>query len=317
MADRVASLPDRQRAASQETARRAQEAAREKQYMENRALLKTPLPSVPASVPQDSRGYRTMMDETMTNKYSQSPVTGRVTHSTVNDAPGGQIKLFTPIRKGFPGEVGDRVTSSRDPSPAGRPQSPAGYPRNYPSSQTWNTRQAVPESTFPFTTDRSPGRSADRMNQDRQFRPSQSRSGGMVTSRQSRSRFKDQARSVRILNSDNVNYWKGKICTHCNKRDHGAHVCPIIKCKTCGLNGVHRNPVACDNARNAKALQTLAFLAPPSRDQSRDPSQTRSEKMEINVVGREEFQETHKHLLNKMEEAFSAVLTKNEEGQQE
>ena len=83
-------------------------------FIENKS---NPLPSVPATIPQDSRGYRTVLDETMTNQYSQSPGSGKVIHSTINDAPGGQLKVFTPIRKGYPGEVGDRITGSRDPSP--------------------------------------------------------------------------------------------------------------------------------------------------------------------------------------------------------
>ena len=44
----------------------------------------------------------------MINQYSQSPA-GRVTHFTINDAPEGQLKVFTPIRKGFPGELGENI----------------------------------------------------------------------------------------------------------------------------------------------------------------------------------------------------------------
>ena len=68
-------------------------------------------------------------------------------------------------------------------------------------------------------------------------------------------------------------------------------------------------------------MQTLAFLPPPSRDQSRekprDQSRPKTEKMEINMIGLDEFKETHKALLSKMDETLKSVLAKNDEVQQE
>ena len=333
MADRVASIPDKlthhQRKnsdnASLDIAKAAREADRRKQYREYWTNINNPLPSVPATVPPDSRGYRNVLDETMTNKYSQSPGSGKVIHSTINDAPGGQLKVFTPIRKGYPGEVGDRITSSRDTSPVVRDESPAGFPRNYPSFQQKDFRQISPDMGFPVLMDESPVRSTDKQPYQGQYQQfsssSQSRSGGMATGRQSRSRYKEQVRTGRILNSENVAYWKGKTCTYCKRPDHGAHVCPSAQCRHCGLNGVHKTAVACEAARGAKAMQTLAFLPPPSRDQSRDKprdqSRTKTEKMEINMIGLDEFKETHKALLSKMDETLKSVLAKNDEVQQE
>ena len=71
--------------------------------------------------------------------------------------------------------------------------------------------------------------------------------------------------------------------------------------------------MACEAARGAKAVQTLAFLYPPSRDHS----QTHAETMDINVTGLNEFRETHKTLLSKMDEVLKSGLTAGDEPQQE
>ena len=117
----------------------------------------------------------------------------------------------------------------------------------------------------------------------------------------------DYARTGRILKSENVAYWKGKICHQCKMTDHGPHVCPTILCKFCGLNGLHKSQMACEAARGAKALQILALLYPPSS----------AETMDINVAGLNEFRETHKTLLSKMDEVLKSGLTAGDEPQQE
>ena len=69
--------------------------------------------------------------------------------------------------------------------------------------------------------------------------------------------------------------------------------------------------MACEAARGAKAVQTLAFLYPPSRDHSQ------TETMDINVAGLNEFRETHKSLLSKMDEVLKSGLKAGDEPQQE
>ena len=64
----------------------------------------------------------------------------------------------------------------------------------------------------------------------------------------------------RRLNEQNIAYWRDKTCTHCNKRGHGAHVCPVPKCRFCGRNGIHKTAVACEAARGAIAILALQHI---------------------------------------------------------
>ena len=268
--------------------------SREKQQALTRLAIQTPLPAAPREVTPDRAGSRTWTDASGHNKFVESPRTGRVTHSTAQTLSNGQNKKFVPTRVGFPGELGKVIEPSsdgtgRDTASQRDTSSPFGR-QDRPRPGSWGSDRA-PSS--------SPGRdrySGTQAGYSRDFR------GGGGSGRFGRSPYREPARAGRILNSENIAYWKGKTCATCKKKDHGSHVCPTVVCKRCGLHGEHKSVVYCEAARGAKAAQTLAFLHPPSRSPSRPPQNVTA----VNAISVEEFRNTHTELLNSLKEIVAA-----------
>ena len=268
--------------------------SREKQQALTRLAIQTPLPAAPREVTPDRAGSRTWTDASGHNKFVESPRTGRVTHSTAQTLSNGQNKKFVPTRVGFPGELGKVIEPSsdgtgRDTASQRDTSSPFGR-QDRPRPGSWGSDRA-PSS--------SPGRdrySGTQAGYSRDFR------GGGGSGRFGRSPYREPARAGRILNSENIAYWKGKTCATCKKKDHGSHVCPTVVCKRCGLHGEHKSVVYCEAARGAKAAQTLAFLHPPSRSPSRPPQNVTA----VNAISVEEFRNTHTELLSSLKEILTA-----------
>ena len=281
--------------------------SRDKQQALTRMAIQAPLPAAPRAVTPDKSGSRTWTDASGHNKFVESPRTGRVTHSTAQNIDNGQNKKFVPTRVGFPGELGNMIGAAGDGATrdsANRRDTSSPYGRSQrPRPGSWGTdRFSSPSPVRDRNTATQPGYPRD-------FR------GGSGTERFGRSPYREPARTGRILNAENVAYWKGKLCQTCKKPDHGSHVCPTVVCKYCKLHGEHKSPVYCEAARGAKATQTLAFLHPPTRSPSRSNRGTAA----VNAISMEEFRSTHTALLDSLKQIVASHgtnMTGNEAEQQ-